>query len=275
MVEVPQIMCPNCGMTINLEKRKEIDFYLIKKATKNTPKTFTELLHITRLPRRTLSVRLKELCEKGILQKKDGKYKLNGKHTFENGRKFQRKLPFFLGDDNKKIKISLMLIMLIFSSATFGYALAMFLPEESNSEPKILGTFTMTLYVNEVENLYAWQVIIKYDPQNLKLVNASPGGFLGENYPQYINETNIDGGIFLGPVTVERNTIMVGGTLVGAVEGKSGSGKLAVFTFGYYTANYKVPEIILNEGGFQTKLLNSEREVIPIGENTLIFVVNG
>jgi len=57
-------------MTINLEKRKEIDFYLIKKTTKNTPQTFTELLHITRVSGRTLSVRLKELCEKGILPKK-------------------------------------------------------------------------------------------------------------------------------------------------------------------------------------------------------------
>ncbi|MHA1685518.1 MAG: hypothetical protein ACTSYD_03820 [Candidatus Heimdallarchaeaceae archaeon] len=265
---MPQIICPNCGMTINLEKRRETDFYLIKKATRTKPRTFTELLHITKLSRRTLSVRLKELCAKGILVKReDGKYQLNGNHNFNDKNPLEQ-LPYILKDGNRKVRISLMLIGLLLTSVTFGYVLAMFIPKESEPQPTILGTFTMVLQINNIKDLYAWQVIIKYNPQNLKLIDASPGGFLGKTPPQYLNETNVNGGIFLGP-KIEKNTIMVGGTLIGNVEGKNGSGKLAIITFGYYTTNYETPEIIIKQGRFQTILLDSTGTIIPIDENTL------
>jgi PKD repeat protein len=72
----PQITCPHCGSTINLENRKEVDFEKIMHALSKSPKTFTELLAITSLPRKTLSLRLKDLCSSGSIVK-DGGYHLN------------------------------------------------------------------------------------------------------------------------------------------------------------------------------------------------------
>ncbi len=72
----PQITCPRCGSTINLENRKEVDFKKIMYALNKSPKTFTELLAITNLPRKTLSLRLKDLCSSGSIVK-DGGYHLN------------------------------------------------------------------------------------------------------------------------------------------------------------------------------------------------------
>jgi PKD repeat protein len=72
----PQITCPHCGNTINLENRKEVDFEKIINALNKSPKTFTELLRITSLPRKTLSLRLKELRTSGYIVK-DGGYHLN------------------------------------------------------------------------------------------------------------------------------------------------------------------------------------------------------
>ena len=80
---MPQITCPNCGTTINLENRRALDFKLIRSATDKTPRTFTELLHITKLSRKTLNLRLKELCAEGILLKNDGMYSSNGASEFQ------------------------------------------------------------------------------------------------------------------------------------------------------------------------------------------------
>jgi hypothetical protein len=74
---MPQIRCPKCGTTINLENRKGVDFSTILNALQRSPKTFTDLLHLTGLPRKTLSLRLKSLCDSGAIVK-DGGYRLNG-----------------------------------------------------------------------------------------------------------------------------------------------------------------------------------------------------
>ncbi|HML01889.1 MAG TPA: PKD domain-containing protein [Candidatus Bathyarchaeia archaeon] len=72
----PQITCPYCGNTIGLENRKEVDFQKIIDALGKSPRTFTELLAMTNLPRKTLSLRLKELSASGSITK-DGGYHLN------------------------------------------------------------------------------------------------------------------------------------------------------------------------------------------------------
>ncbi|MEM2103049.1 MAG: PKD domain-containing protein, partial [Candidatus Bathyarchaeia archaeon] len=72
----PQITCPHCGNTINLENRKEVDYDKILCALNKSPKTFSELLMITDLPRKTLSIRLKDLCSAGTIVK-DGGYRLS------------------------------------------------------------------------------------------------------------------------------------------------------------------------------------------------------
>jgi len=194
--------------------------------------------------------------------------RLNGNNSFSKENPL-RGLLYALMGGNKRGRISLILTELLLTSALFGYAFATLVPKGSEPEPKILGTFKMILYINNVEDLYAWQVIIKYDSQNLELINATPGGFLGENFPQCLNETNVDRGIFLGPA-IEKNLIIIGGSLIGKdVNVKNGSGKLALLSFGYYTSNYETPRIIIKQGIFETKLLDSSGTEIPINENTL------
>ena len=76
---MPKIRCPNCGTTIDLENRRKIDFSLILNALRKNPKTFTDLLHLTGLPRKTLSMRLKDLCNSKVIDKYEyGRYRLNG-----------------------------------------------------------------------------------------------------------------------------------------------------------------------------------------------------
>jgi len=193
--------------------------------------------------------------------------RLNGNNSFSKENPLTRFLYALMGG-NKRRRISLILTGLLLTSALFGYAFATLVPKGSEPEPKILGTFKIILYVSNVEDLYAWQVIIEYDSQNLELINATSGGFLGENFPQCLNETNVDRGIFLGPRIV-KNLIIIGGSLIGNVEGKNGSGKLALLSFGYYTFNYETPRIIIKQGIFETKLLDSSGTEIPINENTL------
>ena len=57
------------------------------------------------------------------------------------------------------------------------------------------------------------------DSQSLKLINVSPGGFVGGKPPQYLNENNVYEGVFLGPV-IEKDLIIIGGSLIGDVDGK-------------------------------------------------------
>ena len=68
---MPQVRCPRCGSTINLENRKETDFSLILSALRSKARSFSELLRITGLPRKTLDIRLKALCvEDAIIKNK-------------------------------------------------------------------------------------------------------------------------------------------------------------------------------------------------------------
>jgi hypothetical protein len=246
---MPQIMCPNCGTTINLENRKETDFDLIKNVTKKEPRTFTELLHLTRLSRKTLSLRLKELCGSGILVKNDGTYCLNGGIPSDNdGGSIMRSFTKFVHD--KRVRTGLMLTALLILSSTSGYVLATFIiPKETHHEPVIIGAFTRTLDINNVVDLCAWQVAITFNPSEMRVLEVASGGFLGDDYPFFLNETDMCDGLLL-----------LGGFLLGDVLGKSGSGTLATIIFGYYINEYQEPKIAFNE---KTYMLDSKDSLIP------------
>jgi len=228
---MPQIMCPNCGKTINLENRKKIDFNLIKRATRKEPRTFTELLHITKLSRKTLSLRLKELCEKVTLVKDAGKYRLNGGSEFENTNGNLAK-GFSKAFRDRRIKTGLMLVALLICYSTSGYVLARFFasppqPTKINPGPVILGKFAMALDVSNVNDLYAWQAVITFNSSELKVIETTPGGFLDGEYPFFVNATDVNDGVLL-----------LGCTLYGDVPGIDGSGRLAELVFGYFTQDY-------------------------------------
>jgi hypothetical protein len=268
VMRVPQVTCPNCGTTINLENRKEIDLGLIKDAARRQPKTFTELLHITKLPRKTLSLRLKELCENGALVKNEGVYKLNGISEFENTRRtISSGLSRVLND--RRMRTGLMLVAFLLCSSASGYVLAMFVVPPRDAEkappPVALGSFTMSLDVNNVHDLAAWEAYVVFNPAEVTVKGTSAGGFfeLGANY--------------LEPVSnVYGDTLAVGGCLLGGEPGKDGSGRLATIVFEYYVMNYKPPELTRYSRGMQTDLMDSVGNSIPVnwGE-TLVLQATG
>jgi len=242
---MPQIRCPKCGLT---------------GAVKQGTKTFTQLLHITGLPRKTLSLRLNKLCRNGVLTKAEGIYQLKG--DFSSKKSFAGSLnQFSKVIDNRKFKRVTMLMVLLLSFSAFSYALAT-LFSTGPQEPKILGTFTAVLRVNEVRDLYAWQAIIIFNPNELEVIQVASGEFFEANPPFFLKASDVGEGI-----------LMLGCTLQGDVPGKNGSGILATIVFGYFVNNYEKPQVVKAKGYLTTLLLNSDLSIIPINDSTLTLDV--
>jgi len=148
---MPQVRCPNCGLTINLENRKQLDINLITDAVNRRGKSFTDLLHVTKLPRKTLSLRLKELCITGILTKSDGVYELSGGYEKKGGSIGNLKtIPGILSDRRVKAFFAIALLVIGFPVASHVLA-GLFAPPTSNiTERSLQGQFSMTLEVSEV-----------------------------------------------------------------------------------------------------------------------------
>jgi hypothetical protein len=262
---MPQITCPNCGKTINLENRREVDFTLIRNATDRRPRTFTELLHITKLSRKTLNVRLKDLCAEGILAKEEGMYKSNGASEFgNNGGHLVKGLSRVF--DDRRMRAGLMLVVLVASFSLSGYVIAMMAaPHEPHLEPKVLGSFTMALYVSNVKDLYTWQVAIVFNAGQIKVVEANAGDFMKAEYPLFVNSTGTEDGLLL-----------LCGSLIGNVPGKNGSGTLATIVFEYYVDSYELPSIAnQTKRGFGTWLDGSSHATILGGQTLLTLNVVG
>ena len=258
---MPQVMCPNCGTTINLEKRKSIDFSLIQKATRTQPRSFTKLLHITKLPRKTLSLRLKEMCKENILVKEQGMYKLNGESEYDNnGGRYSRRYSKIFED--RRFRTGLLLVVLLAASSTSGYALARFLlPADVVQGPMVIGKITMTLVISDVDDLYSWQTFINFNSSELTPIKTIPGDFVGVGYPFFLNATDIG-----------EDNLLLGGTLCGTVPGKSTETPeiLATIIFGYCVTDFEEPEISFTQEGFyKTYLIDSTGSFIPILEDTL------
>lgn len=266
VMRVPQVTCPNCGTTINLENRKEIDLDMIRNAARRQPKTFTELLHITKLPRKTLSLRLKELCESGMLIKNEGVYKLNGVSEFGNTRRIMSN-GFSRVLNDRRMRTGLMLIAFLLCSSATGYVLATFIMPPHDVEnvppPVPIGSFTMALGVDNIEDLYGWAVAIKFDPAQLTVLETSAGDFfeVGPSYPQVWSN------VFPGGV------LYIGSALLGGKSGMDGSGTLTTIVFGYYEANYDAPTWESKYLGRQTYLLNSAGQELSL--NALTFAPMG
>ena len=264
---MPQITCPNCGTTINLKNRREVDFTLIRNATDRRPRTFTELLHLTKLSRKTLSLRLKELCAERILTKDEGMYKSNGASEFgNNGGHLVKGLSRAF--DDRRMRTGLMLVALLASFSVSGYVLAMMIAPTAyvspHVEPKALGTFTMALDVNNVNDLYAWQAAIVFKSSQMKVVEAQAGDFMKAEYPLFVNSTSTSDGL-----------LMLSGCLEGNVQGETGSGTLATIVFEYYANSYELPSIANQKAGFDTWLEDSALATIPGGQTLLTLSVVG
>jgi DNA-binding Lrp family transcriptional regulator len=264
---MPQITCPNCGTTISLENRREVDFALIRNATDRRPRTFTELVNITKLSRKTLNIRLKELCAEGILTKEEGMYKSNGASGFgNNGGHVMKGLSRVF--DDKRMRTGLMLIALLTAFSVSGYVLATivvpFTYVEPQAAPKPIGNFTMALVVSNVSDLYAWQAAITFNSTQISVAEAQSGDLMKGEFPLFSISTDTSNGLLLLTETLEGN-----------VNGKTGSGTLATITFEYYVNKYQLPSLASQNAVFGTWLEDSTLTTIPSGQTLLTLNVIG
>jgi len=173
-------------------------------------------------------------------------------------------------------KFCMVISILSFSFLTSWYALAMLSSQppaiEVSKEPTVIGNFTVALKVYDVDNLYAWQAVIAYNPNELKVLKIDPGDFVGtETFP--LNCENFKGdSVLVKRVFSDDGLILVGGTMLGETCGRSGNGTLAYITFGYFNATYSDPYLTTNIGGFKTVLLDSTSSEIPIHGSTILVL---
>ena len=157
---------------------------------------------------------------------------------------------------SKKAKKAATLVILLAFSMFFGYAFGLYM-QPPREEQIIKGTVTFALDVYNVEDLFAWQAIIAYNPQELKILDITPGGFVGASYPPQDPKNFNDDSIFVSSTDSFEDAIIIGGCLIKGNEGKSGSGRLALLTFGYFEESYRKPCVIYRKWGFKTMLLDS------------------
>jgi len=222
-----------------LENRKEIDVNMIAKAVQKGEKSFTDLLHVTQLPRKTLSLRLKELCGNGTIVKADGLYRLNGNYKMTHkGMGFAERFSAQF-TDRRRAAILLLVFLIGFPiSAQVFATLFMYRASEPPpivQEPTVLGNFTAVIEAQNVDELYTWQCVIVFNSSKLKVLDVKPGGFLGVDPPLFANATDLD-----------PNIVALGGSLKGDDLPRSGNGLLATIIFGYFETDYEneMPEVV-------------------------------
>jgi len=124
LMHMPQITCPYCRNTIGLNERREIDQELILGELKSGPKRFTDLYYATHLSRKTLSLRLKALCEARTIAKKEGCYHLNGAYPHRGGKNmFIRNMGRNFSIATKNLRIIALLTLWLIPTAALTYAL--------------------------------------------------------------------------------------------------------------------------------------------------------
>lgn len=263
----PQITCPHCGSTINLENRKEVDFEKIMYALNSSPKSFTELLEITNLPRKTLSIRLKDLCNSGSIVK-DGGYRLGtsfqpNKRMYTTKRDGNGKMNstiLHIGKNAQWIPAALIVCLAV---VAFGSAIMLTPPSphtplitpniptvpttttttmiyvDSLSDQYQVGdTINLKIMISDVTDLFAWQAGMTFNPAVLQCVtepapaNAPPNATATTAFVEgpFLKQ---NGGFTLWfPGTVENGVILAhGDTLTIPAAPVSGSGVLATVTF--------------------------------------------
>ena len=267
VIMMPEVTCPKCGLTINLENRRETDYELIVNAARKSA-TFTELLHATRLSRKTLSLRLKELCSRGTLVKGNGVYTLRESVQESRGDSANqgRKLGLSRAFHDRRVRTLVWVFLLASSFSVSGYVFAMYMTppaQQVNNGPTIIGYSTMALTISNVQDLYAWQAAISFNATQMKVTQVSPGDFVGLSFPLFVNSTDTAPGLLL-----------VAGSLEGNVTGKSGNGTLATIVFGYFVSSYDMPSIVPKQMGFRTFLEDSQLANIPIGTKLSLEVAS-
>ncbi len=240
----PQIRCPNCGITINSENRRKTDLGMIVKAVQKKPRSFTDLLKITELPRKTLSLRLKELMGMDVLTK-------NGLYYFNEEADGTRELTQVKSPIMIRRKMLLAIVVLAIMVPVSLQAYALFQPKV-DTPPTIKGYFVAHISVETVQDLYGWSAVVSYDADKTRWVEIIPGSI--DALPYFLNNT-----------FPEMGLLLVGGlTQIGKNEGVTGSDLVLVsIKFGYYYEDFVEPYLIEEYLPHKTTLLDSKGEQIP------------
>jgi hypothetical protein len=208
---------------------------------------------------------LKELCASGVIEKAEGSYRFNGGSTPSKSSAFRfGRASSVLSD--KRIRAAVMLTVLLVGLPGASYVLAMLVSTPFNSpayqQPQVLGSFSAALEIENVNDLYAWQVALKYNTDQLKVLNVSLGeDFIVED-PGLVSRDLDDGGLLLGA------------TLRGETSGFTGNGELATIVFGYYVSDYEQPRIVEEYGSFETLFLDSTMSHIAVPNGALKLTVS-
>lgn len=247
---MPQVRCPNCGNLINLETRKKTDFDLVLSSLRSGPQTFTQLLHKTNLPRKTLSLRLKELTDRGTIFKDNG-YHLSGssetipvrsyvKRGYRLGSKIHRFIKENPNGNRDAFITGAFFAFVLLGPLLFCYPFGAYVHQVHafNVTCPAGSEFSLSISIHDADDLCAWQGKIKFDPNVFVVTNVLAGNFLSDN-SLVINAT--DGLVSNEPQSLESvlvfsteidsGTVLIGGSLLGNVRGKSGDGILATVVF--------------------------------------------
>lgn len=246
---MPQIICPNCGVSISLEARKEMDYNLVLKSLKNGPKTFTQLLRETHLPRKTLSLRLKELAKDGTIIKGDN-YRLSGTKgesalkSFRQNLELKSRISRFIKENpngnRDAFLLGAFLAFVILSPLMFYHPLIAYAHRNHNfvAVPSGGKEFNLKIIVQGADDLYAWQGKIKFNPDVYTLTGVMAGDFLSENTliinsteGYTMSEAKQPGAVLVFTYDVKAGSLLIGGSLLGDTEGRSGEGILTSITF--------------------------------------------
>lgn len=171
---------------------------------------------------------------------------------------------------DKRVRAGILLALLIVSMPVAAQVLAQFFNVASNqpevpavpaviNPPTVLGNFTMTLNVQNVNNLCAWEVAITFNPEEIRVLSVAPGVFPeSKYYPEMLTSMDNDHGL-----------LTTGEFLVRGEGGWSGSGTLSTIVFGYFADGYSLPKISM-EASQPTLLLDSAGNSIPLGQQTTL-----
>jgi len=188
---------------------------------------------------------------------KDGGYRLS--ESYPRRKLWGEKVSTMYGDIRKSLlyskKNALLLLILLsvgLPVAAKAYAMLAYQPPEP-PPPEYVDTFVMALKIKYVTDLYAWQVNIEFNPNELLVLDVKPGDFFQEQYPFFISiplEETKDG------------TLLLGATRKGEIPGEASSGTLVEITFGVkHEGTYSEPKIVFGgeDGlGFGTFIEHSD-----------------
>lgn len=112
-------------------------------------------------------------------------------------------------------------------------------------------TFTVNITVADVEHLYAWQVNMSFDSNELEFVNVTEGDFLKSQPEGAFGVFRLD--------HIEEGWALFGWTTIGPYLGVKGSGTLAVVEFSVV----KIGNSIISIDHSETYLLGIEEDPLP------------